>query len=145
MRRTLPSVAPERKHDLREEATSFLPFGEVRRLRTAPVVVGPGDRLAGAGATVVMQWVLEDGIGRDLTNHIILSYIRAIHPQVLEMREGELRLVIPEQDARQILSLQHYMINLVKNTQNLSRISWGYLSQKKFIVNAIIVQLAIYI
>jgi hypothetical protein len=79
-----------------------------------PLVVGPGDRLAGARAAVIVQWVFQDGVGCDLSDHIVLGYIRSIHPQVLKMCEGELRLIISEQDAGQILALQHYMINLKK-------------------------------
>lgn len=108
---SLPPIA-QGKNYLGEEPTTLLPLRNLGVLwpsGAAPAAV------ARAGATLVLQWVFEDRIRGDLA--IVLDQIGAIHPEILEVREREVRLVEPEQNARQILALQHHMIHLQFKTK----------------------------
>ena len=96
MRSSLPPVA-QGEDDLREEATGLLLLPQ-----TAPAAVGRG-----RAAVALLQ-----GRARGDLDVVLDEEIGAVNPEVLEVGEGEVRVVEPEQYARQVLPLQQNMIHL---------------------------------
>ena len=96
VRSSLPPVA-QGEDDLREEATGLLLLPQ-----TAPAAVGRG-----RAAVALLQ-----GRARGDLDVVLDEEIGAVNPEVLEVGEGEVRVVEPEQYARQVLPLQQNMIHL---------------------------------